>query len=128
MTDQPLMQVIGNAFMSECTEPDDENRSKMLELFPMTSGGQPHNELTIYYFSWVRENIGKESERVLVPPSVTDISDLIDWLILCGGETYARAFENRAVVRSAIDRCHVAPTTSLQGAKEIAFFPPVTGG
>ena len=94
----------------------------------MTSGGQPHTELTIYYFSWVRESIGKESERVFVPPGVTDISDLINWLILSGGATYARAFKNREVVRAAIDRCHVVPATSLRGAKEIAFFPPVTGG
>lgn len=92
------------------------------------SGGQLHSELTICYFSWVRESIGKESEQVLIPPEVTDISGLIDWLVHSGGDPYARAFENPSVVSAAIDRCHVGPATSLQGAKEIAFFPPVTGG
>ena len=94
----------------------------------MVSDGQTHSELTICYFSWIRESVGKESERVLVPSDVTDISGLIDWLVRNGGEPYARAFENIDVTRAAINHCHVGPATSLKGAKEIAFFPPVTGG
>jgi molybdopterin synthase sulfur carrier subunit len=73
-------------------------------------------------------NVGKESEQVSVPSHVTDIGSLIDWLVRNGGEAYARAFENPAVTRAAINHCHVGPTASLRGAKEIAFFPPVTGG
>jgi molybdopterin synthase sulfur carrier subunit len=91
----------------------------------MMSAGQL---LTICYFSWVRESIGKETEELSIPPEVTDISGLIDWLVRNGGAPYARVFANPTVVRAAINRCHVGPATSLQGAKEIAFFPPVTGG
>lgn len=96
--------------------------------FQVISGGQTHSELTICYFSWIRESVGKESEQVLVPPDVTDISGLIDWLVRNGGAPYARAFESPDVTRAAINHCHVGPSASLQGAKEIAFFPPVTGG
>ncbi len=44
------------------------------------------------------------------------------------GEEYAHAFENPKVIRAAIDRAHVKPQTSIKGAGEIAFFPPMTGG
>jgi molybdopterin synthase sulfur carrier subunit len=44
------------------------------------------------------------------------------------GEEYAHAFENPKVIRAAIDRTHVKPQTSIAGAAEIAFFPPMTGG
>ena len=44
------------------------------------------------------------------------------------GEEYAFAFENRNVIRAAINRSHVRPETAIKGAGEIAFFPPMTGG
>ena len=49
------------------------------------------------------------------------------WLKGLGPE-YAEAFARADVIRAAIDRTHVKPTASLAGAREIAFFPPVTGG
>ncbi|WP_239629810.1 MoaD/ThiS family protein [Bradyrhizobium sp. I71] len=93
----------------------------------MVSDGQ-HNELTICYFSWIRDRVGKESEQISIPSQVIDIASLIDWLVSSGGERYARAFENPVVTRAAINRRHVGPSASLKGAREIAFFPPVTGG
>jgi molybdopterin synthase sulfur carrier subunit len=44
------------------------------------------------------------------------------------GEEYAHAFENPKVIRAAIDRAHVKADTAIAGAREIAFFPPMTGG
>jgi molybdopterin synthase sulfur carrier subunit len=44
------------------------------------------------------------------------------------GETYAHAFETPRVVRAAIDHAHVKPDAMIAGAREIAFFPPMTGG
>jgi molybdopterin synthase sulfur carrier subunit len=44
------------------------------------------------------------------------------------GEEYAYAFENPKVVRAALDRTHVRPDAAVAGAREIAFFPPMTGG
>ena len=49
------------------------------------------------------------------------------WLKGLGPE-YAEAFSRADVIRAAVDQAHVKPTASLAGAREIAFFPPVTGG
>ena len=55
------------------------------------------------------------------------IEQLIGWLA-ARGETYAHAFETPRVIRAAIDHAHVKPDTAIAGAREIAFFPPMTGG
>lgn len=83
--------------------------------------------VTIRYFAWVREKIGKQSESVDVPASVRTVADLVVWLRERGPE-YVEAFAKPEVVRAAIDREHVKPAASIAGAREIAFFPPVTGG
>mgnify|MGYP001232238975 CR=1 FL=1 len=83
--------------------------------------------MKIHYFAWVRERIGKTDEEIEVPGSVATVADLIAWLA-SRGEEYAYAFENPKVIRAAIDRAHVSPNVSVAGAKEIAFFPPMTGG
>jgi molybdopterin synthase sulfur carrier subunit len=81
----------------------------------------------LLYFAWVRERIGKPQEDVELPPAVTTVGDLMAWLAKRGDE-YAHAFENPKVIRAAIDRSHVRPDTAIAGAREIAFFPPMTGG
>jgi len=79
------------------------------------------------YFAWVRERVGTTEEEVEPPPGVATVADLVAWLA-GRGEHYAHAFENPQVVRAAIDRAHVKPDTAIAGAREIAFFPPMTGG
>ncbi len=81
----------------------------------------------IIYFAWVRERIGKAEETVELPAGIATISDLVGWLRARGPE-YAYAFAKPEVVRAAIDQTHVKPAASIAGAREIAFFPPVTGG
>jgi sulfur-carrier protein len=81
----------------------------------------------IVYFAWVRERIGKADETVELPANCQSISDVMAWLATRGPE-YAHAFERADIIRAAIDKAHVKPTTSIAGANEIAFFPPVTGG
>jgi len=81
----------------------------------------------VLYFAWVRERIGKAEEAVDPPPGVTTVGDLMAWLA-GRGEEYAHAFEHPKVIRAAIDRTHVKPGTAFAGAREIAFFPPMTGG
>jgi sulfur-carrier protein len=83
--------------------------------------------LRILYFAWVRERIGKAEENLEPPASAATVQDLIAWLS-SRGEEYAHAFERPAVIRAAIDKVHVRPDTAIRGAKEIAFFPPMTGG
>ena len=81
----------------------------------------------LVYFAWVRERIGKAGETVALPADVRTVADLIGWL-KSRDESYAYAFERPEVIRTAIDRRHVKATASIDGAREIAFFPPVTGG
>jgi molybdopterin synthase sulfur carrier subunit len=81
----------------------------------------------LLYFAWVRERIGRPEEEVDLPAGVTTVGELIAWLSR-RGEEYAHAFENPKVIRAAIDRAHVKAETAIAGAREIAFFPPMTGG
>jgi molybdopterin synthase sulfur carrier subunit len=81
----------------------------------------------LLYFAWVRERIGKPQEDIDLPAGIATVSDLIGWLAKRGDE-YAHAFENPKVIRAAIDRAHVRPDAAVAGAREIAFFPPMTGG
>jgi molybdopterin synthase sulfur carrier subunit len=83
--------------------------------------------LKLLYFAWVRERIGKPEEEIDPPPSVRTVAELVAWLS-GRGEEYAYAFENAKVIRAAIDKTHVKPETQIAGAREIAFFPPMTGG
>ena len=79
------------------------------------------------YFAWVRERIGK-TEEVLTPPAeIATVGDLITWL-KSQGEGYEAAFANGATIRAAIDRTHVKHDAAIAGAREVAFFPPMTGG
>jgi sulfur-carrier protein len=83
--------------------------------------------MRLKYFAWVRERIGKTEETVEPPPSVQTVGELMAWLA-GRGETYAHAFETPRVIRAAIDHAHVKPDAAIAGAREIAFFPPMTGG
>ena len=79
------------------------------------------------YFAWVRERIGRAEEELAPPPDIATVGDMIAWL-RTRGEEYAYAFENPMVIRAAIDRAHVRADTTIVGAREVAFFPPMTGG
>lgn len=83
--------------------------------------------MKIRYFAWVRERVGKTDEEIELPAAVVTVGDLMTWLAK-QGEEYAQAFDNPKVIRAAIDRSHVRPDAAIRGAKEIAFFPPMTGG
>ena len=83
--------------------------------------------MKLVYFAWVRERIGKDEEVIEPPAAVKTVGELIGWLS-SRGEEYAYAFEKPKVIRAAIDHTHVRPETMIAGAREIAFFPPMTGG
>ncbi len=79
------------------------------------------------YFAWVRERIGLAEEEIAPPREVVTVRELIDWLS-ARGEGYAAAFANPATIRAAVDKMHAAPDAPIGAAREIAFFPPMTGG
>jgi molybdopterin synthase sulfur carrier subunit len=83
--------------------------------------------MKVKYFAWVRERVGKAEETVEPPADVRTVGELIGWLAQ-RGEDYAHAFETPRVIRAAIDHTHVSPDAAISGAREIAFFPPMTGG
>ena len=83
--------------------------------------------MKVRYFAWVRERVGKAEEEINPPPDITTVGELVAWLAR-RDEHYAHAFENPKVIRSAIDKIHVQANARIEGAREIAFFPPMTGG
>lgn len=83
--------------------------------------------MKVKYFAWVRERVGKAEETIEPPSDVRTVGDLIAWLAR-RDEGYAYAFEKPKVIRAALDHTHVQPDAVISGAREIAFFPPMTGG
>ena len=81
----------------------------------------------LLYFAWVKEKVGRASEEVAIPENVATVAELIAWLKSRGPE-FANAFEREHVIRAAIDQSHVRHDARIGHAREIAFFPPVTGG
>ncbi len=83
--------------------------------------------ITLLYFAWVRERIGAGEETVTPPHDVTTIAGLVDWLAMSSAG-HAAAFADRGRLRAAIDQDFVPLDTPIGQAREIALFPPVTGG
>jgi len=83
--------------------------------------------MNIRYFAWVRERVGVEEETIEVPGAVKTVADLISHLKTLD-ENHAAAFEEEDAIRVALDQMHVEADADLGNAREIAFFPPMTGG
>jgi len=83
--------------------------------------------MTVLYFASVKEKVGLSEEQVSPPPNVATVSDLMDWLAT-RSPAHAKAFASRASIKSAVDQTHVPSSAALGNAREVAFFPPVTGG
>lgn len=81
----------------------------------------------IRYFAWVRERIGLAEERLALPETVVTAGDLVGWLS-GRGEAYAFAFEAPETIRVAVDQLHIEQDEPIGDAREIALFPPMTGG
>jgi molybdopterin synthase sulfur carrier subunit len=83
--------------------------------------------MRLLYFAWVKEKTGVGAEEVDLPAEIATVAELISWLKARGPE-FANAFARSDVIRTAIDQTHVRHDARIGGAREIAFFPPVTGG
>jgi molybdopterin synthase sulfur carrier subunit len=83
--------------------------------------------LDMLYFAWVREAIGRGEERVEPPAKVRTIADLIGWLAE-RTPGHATALADVGRVRAASDGVFASLDTPIAGVREIALFPPVTGG
>ncbi|PCD01870.1 molybdopterin converting factor subunit 1 [Sphingomonas spermidinifaciens] len=83
--------------------------------------------IEMLYFAWVREVVGTGSERIDPPAGIETLGALIDWLA-DRSAAHANAFADRERLRAAIDQSFASPDAPIAGAREIAIFPPVTGG
>jgi molybdopterin synthase sulfur carrier subunit len=83
--------------------------------------------MRILYFARIRQIAGRSMEEIELPASVTTVAALIEFLS-ARDEAVAAALADRRTLRAAVDQNHVALEASIAGAREIAFFPPVTGG
>jgi sulfur-carrier protein len=83
--------------------------------------------MKIMFFARMKQLAGRGEADVDIPADVKTISALIDFL-KSGDEGLAQAFADMRIVRAAINRKHVQLDALIEGAEEIAFFPPVTGG
>lgn len=81
--------------------------------------------IEVLYFAWVRERIGVPRERI--ETEAATVMDLINELKLCE-ERYAWAFDDLTSLRVAVDQELSGFDAPLAGVREIAFFPPMTGG
>jgi sulfur-carrier protein len=81
----------------------------------------------LLYFAWVREAIGRDGETIDPPLEVVTVADLLDWLSRSSA-AHAQGFKDRGRLRAAIDQRFVPLEAPIASAKEIAIFPPVTGG
>lgn len=84
-------------------------------------------KVEILYFASVREAVGRDRERVVLPPGIEDTASLRGWLRARGGP-WAEALSEARPVRVAVDQSMAGPQTRLHEGAEVAFFPPVTGG
>ena len=79
------------------------------------------------YFAWVRTRIGVGEELLSPPVDLATVSALLDWLA-ARSAGHAAALADRSAIRVAIDQDFVGIDAPLAGAREVAIFPPVTGG
>lgn len=81
--------------------------------------------MDILYFAWVRERIGLPREKI--ETSASTVAELVEEL-KAREERYAVAFSDLSALRVAVDQTLVDFDASLEGVREVAFFPPMTGG
>lgn len=83
--------------------------------------------IELLYFAWVRERIGRGSERVEPPAEAITVAALVGWLAQRSAG-HAAAFAEPERLRAAVDGRFVPLDAPLRQAREVALFPPVTGG
>ncbi len=81
----------------------------------------------LVYFSWVRERVGKGEERIILPEEISTVMELLLWLKQ-RDESFAAALEFPEIIRVALDQEHAEHTDKIGTPREIAIFPPMTGG
>jgi sulfur-carrier protein len=84
-------------------------------------------DVKIVYFAWLRERIGTGEENRTLPETVKTGADVIAWLATLS-EEHAEALAVPGVIRVAVDQEIIAHDEAIGTPREIALFPPMTGG
>ena len=83
--------------------------------------------IRLLYFAWVRVQIGVAEEQQTLPDESITVAALLDWLP-SPGPGHARALEQRAKLRVAVNQVFAESDMIIRAGDEVAVFPPVTGG
>lgn len=83
--------------------------------------------MKVRYFAWMKRTVGLPEEEVVPPADVTTVGDLIVWL-RTRSLGHAEALAEGAAFGAAVDQRTATFDVKLAGAREVAFFPPFTGG
>jgi molybdopterin synthase sulfur carrier subunit len=81
--------------------------------------------IDVLYFAWIRERIGEPKERL--DTGAATVRELVEELKK-REDRYALAFSDMASVRVAVDQELATLDAPIGNAREVAFFPPMTGG
>ena len=83
--------------------------------------------LKIVYFAWVKERLGRESDDVVLDDGLETVGDLIARLS-SRDPVSGLIFSDIKKLRFALDQDFTDPSGKIGDARELAIFPPVTGG
>ena len=83
--------------------------------------------IDIIYFAWVRERLGKDGEKLVLPDEQTTVRLVLD-MLRQQGDAYETALGDTDKLRFALDQEYVKLDAPLGEGRELAIFPPVTGG
>ena len=83
--------------------------------------------MNVLYFAWLRQKAGVSEEQIEPPAEVSTVADLLAWLKERSAG-HAAALADLSLVRVAVDQEYVQLDHPIEGAREVALFPPVTGG
>jgi molybdopterin synthase sulfur carrier subunit len=81
----------------------------------------------ITYSAWLGKKVGLEKEEVTLPPQVTNVELLIDWLSR-RGPRFEEAFEFVEVIKVIVNGTYVHNDQPVKDNDEVIFIPPISGG
>ena len=83
--------------------------------------------MRITYFAWLRDKVGLAEEEIVLPPDVTTVGKLIDWMSI-RGPRFEDAFEFGEVIKVVVNQTYVHNDQPIKDDDEVIFIPPIAGG
>ena len=83
--------------------------------------------INLVYFAWVRERLGLDGEKISLGEEVETVGDILT-ILTNRGAVYAEVLSDVGKLRFALDQDYETLDSPIGSARELAIFPPVTGG